>query len=1022
MFTRRDIGSKLRARREAVDRKERSPPPVLTQGRLQFKDHGGAVKWFCRVSDATQVEDVLREWGLGTGLTTSLLISVTGDSTSLPSDVTIRAGRGLIGVIRTTGAWVVADAHCGAMEVVGDTVRRVEASSDFRPIVIGVSDWSRIKDKLKTPSQHRNGIYTLESVYRGHVSASPDYQSYQSLKRAQSEDGKSIGDTVDPWDQLDTCFTHFLFLDVGKEKERQKVRASIDSCIATGRFGKSEETNVPVVLTVFGAQERSKAAIRLAAKNGHSVLVIDSQHDGQVLRTDDGKPCPVKVFSGGTAEVFAQTLMNAVISANVAVSECLRLAIVWKMPEHSILALLEKDRKWQDDEQTYRNKIFALALERDIEGTARLLLEHGVHVADFCTEFLHVLFQETCLKKNETVKDIRDVERLIYQRARVKLKLTVTDESGKAVVPGDQTAYLGLFVWALFAHMHEVATFFWGQLNNKMAAALLGHQCLQWLKHHSESEEGREVVRDLMAEYTARALKILDGCYGEKKGNAKKLLVRRRRELGGTSCILLAKNNLVFIQHPACQAVLNDIWIAPLAAENETNSTWRIVLSVFMPFLSGFLLVMNRECAGTRGDDEGASFCNTATNCCGCFRRFYRFFTSPIVKFTYTKLLYLVFLSLFAHGLITESKYVFIVVACWVATLLIEEVFQLCTKRLQYFYDTWNWFDLLAIFLFAIGTALKYNSRSREAGRIVLAVDFIVFSLRILQAFTGLRNIGPMIIMIKKMMIDLGYFLIILLVVVVSYAIATQSIMFPESEPSMDTAFRTLRQPYWSIFGELNLEEIEDDDSCSHNETEWRSGTVARCPDHVSKYAVPILLGVYMLIVQVLLLNLLIAMFSYTISVVQEEADKHWCYLRFKLIRRYHDRSFLVPPFIVLYHVYQVAFTVYRSIGRCAGCMEEEASDAFCKVFSTSEDERLQIWEQMQSEMDVEQPGDRASLQSLPRRQRRTEHDRRRLNEHTFTVYQDNHDRLRPMALRSNRGTEHDRRRLNILSEEISSC
>jgi len=50
-------------------------------------------------------------------------------------------------------------------------------------------------------------------------------------------------------------------------------------------------------------------------------------------------------------------------------------------------------------------------------------------------------------------------------------------------------------------------------------------------------------------------------------------------------------------------------------------------------------------------------------------------------------------------------------------------------------------------------------------------------------------------------------------------------------------------------------------DNCL-NETEWdESSSQPRCPSRVGTYAVPVLMAVYMIVVQVLLLNLLIAMF-----------------------------------------------------------------------------------------------------------------------------------------------------------------
>jgi len=69
--------------------------------------------------------------------------------------------------------------------------------------------------------------------------------------------------------------------------------------------------------------------------------------------------------------------------------------------------------------------------------------------------------------------------------------------------------------------------------------------------------------------------------------------------------------------------------------------------------------------------------------------------------------------------------------------------------------DLWNWLDILSISLFVLGSGLYlYNTSDDDymaTGRVLLAVDFILFSLRLLQGFTGLQNIGPKIIMIRKM-------------------------------------------------------------------------------------------------------------------------------------------------------------------------------------------------------------------------------------------------------------------------------
>ena len=55
---------------------------------------------------------------------------------------------------------------------------------------------------------------------------------------------------------------------------------------------------------------------------------------------------------------------------------------------------------------------------------------------------------------------------------------------------------------------------------------------------------------------------------------------------------------------------------------------------------------------------------------------------------------------------------------------------------------------------------------------------------------------------------DLMYFVVILMVFVISYAIASHSILFPNSPLNGDTIIAVLRRSYWNIYGELFLDEL----------------------------------------------------------------------------------------------------------------------------------------------------------------------------------------------------------------------
>lgn len=57
--------------------------------------------------------------------------------------------------------------------------------------------------------------------------------------------------------------------------------------------------------------------------------------------------------------------------------------------------------------------------------------------------------------------------------------------------------------------------------------------------------------------------------------------------------------------------------------------------------------------------------------------------------------------------------------------------------------------------------------------------------------------------------VDLMYFVVILLVFIVAYGVASQAILFPNTALSPNIILDVLRRPYWQMYGELFLEDIE---------------------------------------------------------------------------------------------------------------------------------------------------------------------------------------------------------------------
>ena len=56
--------------------------------------------------------------------------------------------------------------------------------------------------------------------------------------------------------------------------------------------------------------------------------------------------------------------------------------------------------------------------------------------------------------------------------------------------------------------------------------------------------------------------------------------------------------------------------------------------------------------------------------------------------------------------------------------------------------------------------------------------------------------------------------------------------------------------------------------------------------------------------------------FSYTFEKIQEGSDRVWKFQRYDLILEYHDRPTLVPPFMILSHI----FIFIKWIVQMCGC------------------------------------------------------------------------------------------------------
>ncbi|XP_035138989.2 transient receptor potential cation channel subfamily M member 2 isoform X9 [Callithrix jacchus] len=466
-----------------------------------------------------------------------------------------------------------------------------------------------------------------------------------------------------------------------------------------------------------------------------------------------------------------------------------------------------------------------------------------------------------------------------------------------------------LLIWAIVQNRRELAGIIWAQSQDCIVAALACSKILKELSKEEEDTDSSEEMLALAEEYEQRAMGVFTECYRKDEERAQKLLIRVSEAWGKTTCLQLAleAKDMKFVSHGGIQAFLTKVWWGQLCVD---NGLWRVILCMlaFPLLLTGLISFREKRLQEVSSPAARAR----------------AFFTAPVVVFLLNILSYFAFLCLFAYVLMVDFQpmpsWCECAIYLWLFSLVCEEMRQLfydpdecglMKKAALYFSDFWNKLDVGAILLFMAGLTCRLIPETLYPGRVILSLDFILFCLRLMHIFTVSKTLGPKIIIVKRMMKDVFFFLFLLAVWVVSFGVAKQAILI-HNERRVDWIFRgAVYHSYLTIFGQIPgyIDGVNfNPEHCSPNGTDPYK---PKCPESDAAQHRPafpewltvLLLCLYLLFTNILLLNLLIAMFNYTFQQVQEHTDQIWKFQRHDLIEEYHGRPPAPPPFILLSHL-----------------------------------------------------------------------------------------------------------------------
>ncbi|XP_070686413.1 transient receptor potential cation channel subfamily M member 1-like [Pempheris klunzingeri] len=527
-----------------------------------------------------------------------------------------------------------------------------------------------------------------------------------------------------------------------------------------------------------------------------------------------------------------------------------------------------------------------------------------------------------------------------------------------------------LMLWAVLMKRQKMALFLWQRGEEAMAKALVACKLYKAMAHEcSESELVDDISQDLennSKEFGQLAYELLDQSYKHDEQVAMKLLTYELVNWSNSTCLKLAvaAKQRDFIAHTCSQMLLTDMWMGCLRIGK--NPGIKVILGIIFPpliLLLDFRLRddaayhapggkegekdkdddaksskdPNADATSRKGDEEEG---NTHVRKIPIGKRIFEFYDAPFTKFWFNTICYLGYLMLYNYIILVKMErwpsiqewtviaYILTLGSEKVRQILMSEPGKLKQKISVWLEEYWNITDLAAISTFLLGLMLRLQHEPYMGyGRVIYCIDIIFWYIRVLDIFGVNKYLGPYVMMIGKMMIDMMYFVVIMLVVLMSFGVARQAILHPDEEPTWRLARNIFYMPYWMIYGEvfadsIDLYAMEINPPCGEHLYDEDGKKLPPCIP--GAWLTPAIMACYLLVANILLVNLLIAVFNNTFFEVKSISNQVWKFQRYQLIMTFHDRPILPPPLIIFSHLYILFNRLFR---RCVKRRQEGELD-----------------------------------------------------------------------------------------------
>nr|CAH8824499.1 unnamed protein product [Trichobilharzia regenti] len=492
--------------------------------------------------------------------------------------------------------------------------------------------------------------------------------------------------------------------------------------------------------------------------------------------------------------------------------------------------------------------------------------------------------------------------------------------------------YEELFLWAILHQRQEMALYFWKHCENPLILALIAcclySSMIKALPYYDT--ESKALYESYIIEFEEIAVRLLDQCYETNEKLTLDLLERETYLWGHFNCIRLAAQTVrrKFIGSIACQNSLFYAWnhgicsnifimfcalICPPLLFSDRLLQWRNKISIAdTPRSSDKSTVINLGNDNINGvntikKNRRAHHRSPTIIACDKIRwKFHTFYTAPRTKFAFNSITYIIFLLHFSYTLLFKtlpdsiSVEEYIVIGYFGAMFIdvIRQIVKSYDGRFEQFHLRWNHYywsksDLLLVCLATVSALLRLGlSKTFIYAKSCYVITLIGCYLRIYTLYSHHPRLGPKLVMIRGMFVELLMFLFIMIVILIGYGVSQQVLLYPYRSSFEWAAMRDIFiYPYWNLFGEITLEyAFAQKEGCSNV-----TMVGEECP--AFNILSPLFLAAYLMTAAILLMNLLIAIFSNVFEKIEENSIELWKFNIFSMVLEYSNRSILPVPF-----------------------------------------------------------------------------------------------------------------------------